>query len=104
MGKRRGLIGLASGISLALVGHATAKPATSKDLAGRTICYNNGEKATYFRGGKYESSKIGNGTWSATSAGIQISAEHFAGLIDFELQPDGTLSLPAYVMTGKDCK
>lgn len=49
MGKRRGLIGLASGISLALVGHATAKPATTKDLAGRTICYNNGEKATYFR-------------------------------------------------------
>ncbi len=104
MGKHLWVLGLASGLSLALVGQAMAKPATTKDLAGRTICYNNGEKATYLRGGKYVNNKIGNGTWSVTSVGVQLNAERFTGLVDFEIQPDGTIALPAYGLTGKDCK
>jgi hypothetical protein len=97
-------LGLACGLSLVFAGYAMAKPATTRDLAGRTICYNTGEKATYLRGGKYENNMIGNGTWRVTSVGVQIDAERFKGIIDFEIQPDGTISIPAYHMTGKDCK
>jgi hypothetical protein len=104
MRKHLSSFGLAFGLSLVFVCCATAKPVTTKDLAGRTICYNNGEKATYSGGGKYESNKIGNGTWRVTSGGVQLNAERFTGVIDFEIQPDKSISLPAYNMTGTDCK
>ena len=83
---------------------AEARPVTTKDLTGLTICYSDGEKPTYLRGGKYENNMVGNGTWSVTSVGVQIHAEHFTRLIDFEIQPDRTISIPAYDKTGKDCK
>jgi len=62
---RKGLssLGLAFGISLAFVFWAAARPATTEDLAGRTICYNNGMKATYFSDGRLENSFTGKGTW-----------------------------------------
>ena len=82
----------------------TAKPATTKDLAGRTICYNNGEKATYSRDGKYDSNLIGKGVWKATSLGVQINAQTFTGLLDFEMQPDGSIHIDKYNMIGNDCK
>ena len=104
MRKRLLSLGLASALSLAFVCNAIARPATVKELAGRTICYNNGEKATYFRGGKYESNKIGNGTWAVTSAGVELHAERFSGILDFEIQPDKSVSIAAYNMIGNDCK
>ncbi len=99
MSKRVSSLGLALGISLAFVFCAMARPATVKDLAGRTICYNNGEKATYFRDGKYQNNLIGKGTWTVTSAGVQLHAERFSGLLDFEIQPDNSISIAAYKMT-----
>jgi hypothetical protein len=90
--------------SVAYVSLATAKPVTTADLAGRTICYNNGEKATYLRGGKYVNSKFGNGTWAVTAAGVQLHAGDFSGIFDFEVQPDRTISLPSVNLTGTDCK
>jgi hypothetical protein len=104
MGKRLSPIGLAVGLSLALVGGAMARPATMKDLAGRTICYNTGEKATYFRDGKYESNTIGKGTWKVTGAGVQLTAERYTGLLAFEVNPDKSVSIPSANMTGIDCK
>ena len=97
-------LGLAFGLSLAFVSCALARPVVTKDLAGRTICYNNGEKAKYSRDGKYDSTSIGKGTWTVTSAGVQLHAEKFSGLLDFEIQPDKSISIPAYSMTGNDCQ
>ena len=104
MRKRLSAFGLAFGLSLAFVCCAMARPATVKDLAGRTICYNNGEKSTYFRDGKYENNRIGKGTWTVTSAGVQLHAERFSGILDFEIQPDKSISIAAYNMIGNDCK
>jgi hypothetical protein len=104
MRKHLSPFGLAFALSLAFVCCAMARPVTTKDLAGRTICYNNGERATYFRDGKYESSSIGKGTWTVTSVGVQLHAEHFSGNLDFEIQPDKSISIAAYSMTGNDCK
>jgi len=84
--------------------YAVAKPVTTTDLAGRTICYSNGEKATYFRNGKYENNKIGNGTWSVTSVGVQLNAQFMTALLDFEIGRDRTILIPAYNMIGMDCK
>ena len=104
MGKRLSPIRLAVGLSLALVGGAMARPATRKDLAGRAICYNTGEKATYFRDGKYESNTIGKGTWKVTGLGVQLTAERFTGILAFEVNPDKSISIPSANMTGTDCK
>jgi hypothetical protein len=83
---------------------AMARPVTVKDLAGRTICYNNGEKATYFPGGKYQSNMIGAGTWKVTSGGVQLATEKFSGVLDFEIQADKSISIASHGMTGRDCK
>jgi hypothetical protein len=104
MRKRLSPFGIAFGLSLAFVCCAMARPVTTKDLAGRTICYNNGEKATYSRDGKYESNMIGKGTWTVTSAGVQLHAERFSGILDFEMQPDKSISIASHNMTGNDCK
>jgi hypothetical protein len=105
MGGRLSPLGSAFGLSLAFVcGAAVARPATVKDLAGRTVCYNNGEKATYFRDGEYESNTIGKGTWRVTSAGVQLSAERYTGILDFEISPDKSISIASVSMTGNDCK
>jgi hypothetical protein len=91
-------------LSLALVSSASATPVTAKDLSGKTICYNTGERATYFPGGKYENNQIGNGTWAVTAHGVQLHTERFSGLLDFEKQPDGTITIDAYHLIGKYCK
>jgi hypothetical protein len=97
-------LGLTLGLSLAFVLGAMARPATVKDLAGRTICYSNGMKATYFRGGKYANNVIGNGTWRVTSVDLQLDTERAHEVIVVEIQPDHTILLPVLSLTGKDCK
>jgi hypothetical protein len=97
-------LGVAMGFSLAFVCHAIAKPATTKDLAGRTICYDNGMKVTYFRGGKYANSLFGEGTWRIDSAGIHIKTGSLDETLVVDIQPDNSVSLPTVRLTGKDCK
>ena len=104
MPKRLSSLGLAFGFSLAFVCCAAARPATTEDLAGRTICYNNGMKATYFSDGRLENNRTGKGTWKVTSGGVQINAERYNRLEDFEVNPDGTISVPTFGFTGKDCE
>lgn len=96
-------LGLIAGLSVAFGCGAVAKPVTAHDLAGRTICYNNGEKATYFPDGKYQSSMLGKGTWTIISSGVWLKAEQFNGILDFEIQPDKSISIPKANMTGKYC-
>ena len=104
MPKRLSSLGSAFGFSLAFVCCAAARPATTEDLAGRTICYNNGMKATYFSDGRLENSVTGKGTWKVTSDGVRINAERYTGTEDFEINPEGTISVPSFGFIGKDCK
>ena len=43
-------------------------------------------------------------TWAVTSAGVELHAERFSGILDFEIQPDKSVSIAAYNMIGNDCK
>jgi hypothetical protein len=83
---------------------ALAKPATTADLAGRTICYSNGEKATYHSDGRYENNVIGNGTWRVTSSGVDLETDSLKAVIAIEILTDGTISIPRAGMSGTDCK
>jgi hypothetical protein len=75
MCKRLSSLDLAFGFSLTFVCCAAARPATTEDLTGRTICYNNGMIATYFSDESLENSVTGKGTWKVTSSGVQITAD-----------------------------
>jgi len=97
-------IGSAVAISLVFAAPALATEATTADLSGKKICWDNGLVSTYFPGGKYYSTLAGNGTWRATSAGIEIHAEHFAGLFDADKKPDGTFYSGTEHAGGKYCK
>jgi hypothetical protein len=96
-------LGLAFGLSLAFVYSATARPVTVEDLAGRTICFSNGSKATFFRDGKYENNTIGKGAWTVTSAGVDVHAENQSAIFNLVIHPDGTFS-DNLGLTGKYCK
>jgi len=63
---------------------AFASPVTAKDLSGRKICWDYGNISTFGPGGKYSSPLVGDGTWSVTSVGIQISTPHFVGIMDID--------------------
>jgi hypothetical protein len=96
--------GSALSFLLAFVCCAVARQATTKDLAGRTICWDNGEISTYARGGKWENNRHGSGTWKVTAAGIEIHSETFGGILRVEMQDDGTILDATYNVTGKFCK
>jgi hypothetical protein len=81
-----------------------ARPATTKDLAGRKICWDNGETSTYTRDGKWENSRHGSGAWKVTSDGLEIHSETFAGVLRVEIQDDGTVLDATYNISGKYCK
>lgn len=95
---------LAFALSLAFVCCAAARPVTTKDLAGRKICWENGETSTFLPGGKYENSRHGSGVWKVTPAGLEIHAGEFAGVFDAQIQPDGGILDATYNVAGTICK
>ena len=97
-------IGSAVAISLVFTAPALAAQATAADLSGKKICWDNGLVSTYFPGGKYYSTLAGNGTWRATSAGIEIHAEHWSGFFDADKKADGTFYSGTEHSGGKYCK
>jgi hypothetical protein len=84
-------LGLAFALSLSFVCCAVARPATTKDLAGRKICWDNGETSAFLPGGKYENSRHGSGTWKVTPTGLEIHSETFGGTFQVEMRNDGTI-------------
>jgi hypothetical protein len=75
---------------------ALARPVTTADLSGKTICWNDGDRQTYSPGGKFSSTRWGTGTWRVTANGVQIHAHPGGnGLIDIRLR-HGTYSLTTY--------
>jgi hypothetical protein len=76
--------------------HAFARPVTAADLSGKSICWNDGDRQTYSSGGKFSSTRWGDGTWRVTAHGIQIHAHPGGnGLVDIRLR-HGTFSLTTY--------
>ena len=94
---------IAVGFSIAS-GYAIARPATSSDFAGRTICYDNSMKATYFKNGKYTNSMFGQGTWRVDSGGIHIKTSTIDEVLPADIQPDSSVWLSTVKLRGKDCK
>jgi hypothetical protein len=97
-------LGLALTFLLTSICSATARPVTTEDLAGRTICWDNGEKSTYTRDGKWENDRHGSGTWKVTPAGVEIHSETFGGVLSVEMRDDGTVLDATYNIAGKFCE
>jgi hypothetical protein len=75
---------------------AFARPVAAADLSGKSICWNNGDKQTYSPGGKFTSTRWGEGTWRVTAHGVQIHAHPGGnGLVDIRLRR-GAFSLTTY--------
>jgi len=100
MRNRTSTLGLAFALSLSFVCCAVARPVTTKDLAGRTICWDNGETSTFSPDGKYENSLHGSGTWKVTSNGLEINSV----VARAEMRDDGTILDVTYNVAGKACK
>ena len=103
MRKLLSLLWLAFGLSFAFSCCAMARPVTAEDLAGRSICFSNGSKATFFPDGKYENNSIGKGTWAVTSDGVKVNAQLMNAVFKLDKHPDGTFS-DNLGLTGKYCK
>ena len=87
-----------------LLSPATAEMATTADLSGRKICWDNGNISSFFADGKYSSPVLGNGTWSATTKGVEIHADAGGVLLDVDKQPDGTFKSRVEHASGKYCE
>ena len=75
---------------------ALARPVTVADLSGKSICWNDGDKQTYSPGGKFSSTRWGEGTWRMTAHGVQIHAHPGGnGLADIRFK-HGAFSLTTY--------
>jgi hypothetical protein len=90
--------------ALLITSAAMASQVTIKDLSGKKICWDYGNVSTFGPGGKYSSPLVGDGTWSVTSVGIQISTPHFTGIMDIDKQSDGTFSSRLEKGSGHYCK
>lgn len=104
MRARISVIAISLSMAFGLQSSAFASPVTAKDLSGRKICWDYGNISTFGPKGKYSSPLVGDGTWSVTSVGIQISTPHFTGIMDIDKQPDGTFTSRLEKGSGKYCK
>jgi hypothetical protein len=90
--------------------NATARPATSADLSGKTICWSDGNISTFYPGGKTAGKLFGEGTWRVTSVGVEFSTKYFMNIYDVEVLSDGSISSDAdyggrvYHFEGHYCK
>jgi hypothetical protein len=83
------------GLSVLLLTIAMARPVTTADLSGKTICWSGtmsgDDFATYLPGGKIVSGKFGEGTWQVTEAGV-IIIHKYNFVADMQILPDGTIT------------
>jgi hypothetical protein len=102
------VIGAASAFGLILVSAAAAAPATSADLAGKKICWDNGSASSYGAGGHYSNNMTGEGTWSVGGGGLHIHTDRYDYMAKVDKLPDGSFTaiiLGAGIKsTGKYCR
>ena len=68
---RAGLATVILGCPLAVL----AEPVTRADIAGKTICQDNGVKVTYHANGSAVSNRFGRGTWDLNGSRLSLNAE-----------------------------
>ena len=101
-------LGAAFALSLAFCSGAPAAPASSADLSGKKICWDNGSASNYGPGGKYSNTMSGEGTWSMTAKGIHVHTDRYDYIASIEKLPGG--SFQAVILgagiksTGSYCK
>src|SRR5271169_6331479 len=84
------------GFSWLLLSTAMARPVTTADLSGKTICWGNGNGSiTYHPGGKSSGTFWGEGTWRVTSVGVETSTKYFKNIFNLQILDDGTLTSDA---------
>jgi hypothetical protein len=81
---------LGSFLASVLLSPALADPATTADLSGRKICWDNGNISSFSADGKYSSQILGQGTWVATAKGVEIHTPDEGVILDVDKQSDGT--------------
>jgi hypothetical protein len=91
-------------IFVIVTAEALAAPATTADLSGKKICWDNGNVGTYSAGGKYSSTMVGTGTWRVTSVGIELHTQGYSGYQDVDKRPDGTFNSALEHGGGHYCK
>jgi len=96
--------GIGAVLASVLLSPVTAEMATTADLSGKKICWDNGNISSFFADGKYSSPVLGNGTWSASSKGVEIHADAGGVLLDVDRQPDGTFKSRVEHAAGKYCE
>ena len=69
------------------VGVAFAASATRADIAGKTICQDNGVTVTYFANGSAVSNRFGKGSWMLNGNMLTLNAE--SGYITNTIEKEG---------------
>jgi hypothetical protein len=83
-------LAIVAGFSFLLLPSAVARPVTTADLSGKTICWANGNVVTYLPGGKQISTMGGEGTWRVTAIGVEVITQAYSNIFDDQILPDGT--------------
>jgi hypothetical protein len=88
-------LAISFGLSLLLLSTAIARPVTTADLSGKTICWSSGLAKTFYPGGKSSETTYGEGTWRVTPAGVQMSTKYSTNIYDVQILDDGSLTSDA---------
>jgi hypothetical protein len=92
------VVGLCSVVLFA--SETMARPVTKADLSGKKFCWNDGGTEIYYAGGKYSSTHDGEGTWTVTEKGVEISTNQITGLADMQSLPHGVFTA-TWLVDGK---
>jgi hypothetical protein len=70
----------------------------------------NGDRNTFYAGGRLSSNRFGNGTWAIALGGVQINAQYKVGLLPLTRRRNGTFQIKyyysdasPYFVTGRYC-
>ena len=111
MSKHLSRLATAIAVSLAPCFAASAAPVTRAELAGRTICMSNGDRNTFYAGGRLASNRFGKGTWAIALGGVEINAQYKVGLLPLTKRRNGTFLIKytyghlgsPLIVTGRYC-
>jgi len=93
MRNRISSLGFAVSLVLTFFSSASGAPVTSAELSGKKFCWGDGDTMTFSPGGRFSSTRYGDGTWRFTSVGVELHATHIIkNLFDIEKLQDGTFT------------
>jgi hypothetical protein len=69
-----------------------ARPVTTADLAGKIICWGDGNIQAFSADGKTANRQFQDGAWSVGDKGVRIDFPGGGADVDIEIQPDGTFT------------